>query len=254
MSCKVDNKNFLIRLMYFALLVIFAAGCAQTSGKVPVKQNMTEEVTDTGVLVVESSPSGAHVYVDGELKGESPLTLYNFPVGKHEVIIRKDGYMDSKKTADLQVGMTEKVNVVLPDIEKEPVKETNEENKSAAKLPENATAAASELKIVNVTSGFIRYYDFKNAVFSESPTASPDVFSSNYGTYLYFTAYSPAKMSIVKKQIKDVKKEDCVNAQDTIVNLYPGQILCVKTTKGLYAAIGGSWTTAPGNLEWELFD
>ena len=252
MSCKVENKNFLITLVSFALLVVFAAGCVQTAEKA-AKENITEEVTDTGVLVVESSPSGAQVYVDGKLKGESPLTLYNFPVGKHEVVIKKDGYIDSKKTADLQVGMTEKVSVVLPDTEKAPVKKTTEENKSVAKLPENKSIAASELKMINVSSGFIRYYDFKNAVFTETPSASPDVFSSNYGTYLYFTAYSPAKMRIVNKQIKDVKKEDCINAQDTIANLYPGQMLCVKTTKGLYAAIGGSWTTTPGNLEWELF-
>ena len=248
----MNNKNFLITLASFALLVVFAAGCAQTAEKA-VKENITEEVTDTGVLVVESSPNGAQVYVDGILKGESPLTLYNFPVGRHEVAIKKEGYIDSKKTADLQVGRTEEVSVVLLEIETAPVKKPTEENKSAAKVPENATMAASELKIVNITSGFIRYYDFKNAVFSESPSASPDVFSSNYGNYIYFTAYSPAKMHIVNKQIKDVKKDDCITVQDTIANLYPGQTLCVKTTKGLYAAIGGSWTTAPGNLEWELF-
>jgi hypothetical protein len=40
-----------------------------------------------GRLLVESTPSGAAVFVDGKLRGESPVTLEDVSVGKHTVVL-----------------------------------------------------------------------------------------------------------------------------------------------------------------------
>ena len=246
----MKSKNILIALAILAF-VVFAAGCSKAEEKAPVEQT-EDQIVDTGVLVVTSSPSAAHVFADRELKGDTPFTLYNFPVGPHSLVVKKEGYADFEKSIVIKVGRTEEIEAILTALT--PIKSAAEENKPMAeKVAENPALSSPKLNKVNVSSSFILYYDFKNAMFTQTASASPDAFSSNYNTYLYFTAYVPSKMRVLNKQIKDVKKEDCINADDTIANLYSGQTLCVKTTEGLIAAIGGSWKTAPSELEWIVF-
>jgi len=246
-------KNIINKFLFLVFIVAIIIGCSKTEGQKPVS-GKTEEVTDTGVLVVDSYPSAAQIYVDGELKGDTPFTLYNFPVGQHEVTIKKEGYEDFKKTATIAVGRTEEIKATLSQIEIAATTPVAQENKPVAeKATENASLLPSKLNIINVSSSFSMFFDFKNATFTETISAAPDIFSANYNTYIYFTAYSPSKMKIVNKQIRNVKKEDCINAADTIANLYSGQTLCVKTTNGLTAAIGGSWKASPSELQWVLF-
>ena len=40
-----------------------------------------------GRLLVESTPSGAAVFLNGTLRGESPLTLEDVPVGTHKLVL-----------------------------------------------------------------------------------------------------------------------------------------------------------------------
>ncbi len=46
----------------------------------------------TGVLPIQSDPEGAIVYVDGAVKGTTPLTLEALKAGKYEIKITKDGF------------------------------------------------------------------------------------------------------------------------------------------------------------------
>ena len=48
----------------------------------------------TGVLILESVPTNASVYVDGALKGTTPLTLRTITTGSHEVSFRLAGYQN----------------------------------------------------------------------------------------------------------------------------------------------------------------
>lgn len=242
------RKNELFKIAIFLIFIIFIFGCVK---KIKEKPAETEEITDTGILAVESSPASAQVYVDGELKGRTPFTLYNVPVGYHNVVVKEEGYSDFEKTVSIKVGRTEQVDATLTTVM--PIKAVGEANKPIEeKIPEN-TSSTQKLNTINISKSFIMYFDFDKELFTEVTTATPDVFSTKYDAYVYFTAESPARMRILNKQIKDVKKEDCINADNTIGNLYSGQTLCVKTTEGLIAAIGGSWKTSPTELEWVLF-
>lgn len=240
--------NTAVLLVVFSLLI---AGC-QTAEKAP-QETQKEEIVDTGILSVKSTPSSAQVYVDGEFKGGSPFTVYNIPVGEHIALLKKEGYADVEKRVVIKVGRTEEVEVSLVTLP--PSKSAAEEPKSAAEKPaENAPIPPPKPNVVNMSKSFIIYYDFERELFTEVTSGNPDVFSSNYNTYIYFTAMPPAKMLLLNKPLKDVKKEDCIKADDTIANLNPGQTLCIKTTKGKYAAIGGKWKDSPAELEWILFD
>jgi PEGA domain-containing protein/protein kinase-like protein len=46
----------------------------------------------SGTLVVDSRPSGAQVYVDGRLVGNTPIALSEVRAGEHAVRIERDGY------------------------------------------------------------------------------------------------------------------------------------------------------------------
>ncbi len=52
-------------------------------------------------LRVTSTPGGAHVYVDGELRGASPLDITRLPEGSHVVRIAASGYEDYEQTIGL---------------------------------------------------------------------------------------------------------------------------------------------------------
>lgn len=65
-----------------------------------------------GYLTIESSPSGAEVYVDGSYKGTTPITLELSPVG-HKVKIKKEGYEDYTKTVTVEAGKSVSVSARL---------------------------------------------------------------------------------------------------------------------------------------------
>lgn len=53
-----------------------------------------EKVPDRGQVTIQSEPPGGDLYVDGKYRGTTPATLDNLLPGRHEVLIRKDGYED----------------------------------------------------------------------------------------------------------------------------------------------------------------
>ncbi|RLF79384.1 hypothetical protein DRN44_08975, partial [Thermococci archaeon] len=71
-----------------------------------------ELVMKTATLVVSSTPSGASVYIGGEYKGQTPLTL-NVPPGTYTVEIRKTDYKPHTETITLQAGEERQINVQL---------------------------------------------------------------------------------------------------------------------------------------------
>ncbi|MFA5348320.1 MAG: PEGA domain-containing protein, partial [Methanoregula sp.] len=57
-----------------------------------VRTNVTPQVT--GILILESVPTGASVYVDGSLEGTTPLTIRTIATGVHAVSFTLAGYQD----------------------------------------------------------------------------------------------------------------------------------------------------------------
>jgi hypothetical protein len=55
----------------------------------------------TGSLVVRSAPEGANVYLDGEGRGVTPLTLTNITPGTHRILLTHPGYLDYQETVQV---------------------------------------------------------------------------------------------------------------------------------------------------------
>ena len=238
------NKN-LLNFFMLLILSIFIIACAQQAEKTIVNEN-TEQINDTGILIVTSSPDNAQVYIDGQLNGNTPSTLYNFPVGKHDLIVKKEGYMDFEKSVTITAGRTEEQYASLI-----PAKTAAKENKSIEEeVPENISKPIATLNRINL-SAFFMYYDFDKEIFTETVMPDHDVFSNKYNDYVSFTAIAPARIRILNKPITDVKIEDCASSDNLVANLYSGQTLCLKTTQGRFVALGSIWKEQPTELDWK---
>ncbi len=67
-------------------------------------------------LDVQSQPPGATVTVDGEQRGETPMSLTLDP-GAYEVAISRDGYLENRQSVNLEAGIAETLSVTLTSAE-----------------------------------------------------------------------------------------------------------------------------------------
>jgi len=65
-----------------------------------------------GKLVINASPWG-NVYMDGALKGQTPLTIEKVSAGKHQIKVSREGFIETSKTIEMSEGTTEQISVSL---------------------------------------------------------------------------------------------------------------------------------------------
>ena len=76
----------------------------------------TPPPTQTGSIVITSSPTGADVYIDGSYRGISPVTLSGLTTGSHTVRILQSGYNDYSTNAKIYTRQTTTVTGFLSPI------------------------------------------------------------------------------------------------------------------------------------------
>lgn len=62
-----------------------------------------------GVFVIESTPPGAEVYVDGEFVGSTPIAEHGLAAGRHEIELRKKGWAEWKRQLSVSAGSRARV-------------------------------------------------------------------------------------------------------------------------------------------------
>lgn len=71
-----------------------------------------EDLTSAPLLIIESTPSGAEIWIDGEWLGNTPFAGDNRHArGAHEIRLRLDGHRDA--TLEIQGGESSRLNVTL---------------------------------------------------------------------------------------------------------------------------------------------
>lgn len=80
-----------------------------------IYEHAKREIADlaTGNIEVQSTPEGAEVFLNGEFKGYTPMTLDNAAAGSHLVEVRKDGYLRWSAPADVPEGGRAPVSAIL---------------------------------------------------------------------------------------------------------------------------------------------
>lgn len=111
----------------------------------------TFNLSDTGLLVAESDPKGAQVFINGKLTTATDDTL-NLPPSSYDVEIRKDGFTTWKKTLTIQEGLVDQTATKLfpsvPDLS--PLTFTSASNPlpspDGQKIAYKVSAASSDAK------------------------------------------------------------------------------------------------------------
>ena len=65
-----------------------------------------------GKLVINASPWG-NVYLDGALKGQTPLTIEKVSGGKHRIKIAREGFIETSRDIEISEGATKQISVSL---------------------------------------------------------------------------------------------------------------------------------------------
>ena len=119
-------------------------------------QTLTLQVPQplTGMLVLNSSPAMAEIYIDGERKGETPMRINKLNVGKHSLRLVKEGYKPLNKSFNIEDGKTleleEKMEAEAPVVVK-PEKPKKEEKLNLEKeKPAKPTAPSVWFATANV--------------------------------------------------------------------------------------------------------
>ncbi len=74
----------------------------------------SEEEVSAGSIQVNSSPSGAQIFLDGSDTGQvTNTTLTGIAPGSHEVEVSKEGYVDYKQTVTVTSGQTARIDATL---------------------------------------------------------------------------------------------------------------------------------------------
>ncbi|MCX6700206.1 MAG: PEGA domain-containing protein [Methanomicrobiales archaeon] len=72
--------------------------------------------TTTGALLVRTTPAGAVLFLDGEKRGDTPITIPDIPVGGHTLRLLSPGYEDLTTQAVVTEGIITVVSIPLPPV------------------------------------------------------------------------------------------------------------------------------------------
>jgi len=81
------------------------AGTTTTTDRVTIATQSATQM-GTGSLSVTTTPSGALVSIDGQMKGITPATIPGLSPGMHSIKISLDGYQDLETTTEITGGTT----------------------------------------------------------------------------------------------------------------------------------------------------
>ncbi len=91
----------------FSLAIFLAQACTN-------QPTSPDPVEERGVIQVNSSPSGAQIWLNGANTGKvTNAVLSDVPAGTHTLKLIKEGYQDHQQTVTVHAGVTIQVNAVL---------------------------------------------------------------------------------------------------------------------------------------------
>jgi hypothetical protein len=90
------------------------------TGTIPPEQTASIPSEEYGALSITTSPQGAAVYIDGEMKGVTPAMIPGLAAGKHSVLLNLTGYTALNTTITINAGKTAEYSTGLSASAKTP--------------------------------------------------------------------------------------------------------------------------------------
>jgi hypothetical protein len=86
------------------------------AGQQQTERFTLQRIVSPGSITVVSSPSGAYVYIDGNYRGLTPVTLTDVAPGSHSIELDLSGYSDWKSTVRVNNGQSLTVSATLSPV------------------------------------------------------------------------------------------------------------------------------------------
>jgi hypothetical protein len=90
------------------------------TGTIQPEQTTPIPSEEYGALSITTSPPGAAVYIDGEMKGVTPATIPGLAAGKHSLLLNLTGYTSLNTTITINAGKTAEYSTGLSASPKTP--------------------------------------------------------------------------------------------------------------------------------------
>lgn len=132
-----------------------------------------------GGLSIKTDPEGANVYIDGKNYGLTPIEIYDIEIGKHEVVITKEGYKSVIKEVEVKEDMIEISEVLVKGVSKAYI---NSNPKGARVFIDGKEAGKTPLEIKEISLG--RHFVTLKALGYEEMTKTIDV-TENINTFSF---------------------------------------------------------------------
>ena len=251
-----SSDNIIFLLVLIILILIIVSELSNNGEIESIEDESIEESVGSGLIEIETFPNDAEIFVDDVYGGISPTTLFNIPVGHHNIIIKKEGYEDFIKEINIEAGRKAFLEAnLIPISEGQPeiVEVVEEEKIIEEETEEIALGTETSDNVISIGNEFLFYYDFSEKKFTSDRLVDSDMISRIYFNYFIFTRTSPVNIKAIGKNINEVEKEDCIGIKGQFEYLHSGESICVITKENEIVAIGGEWENIQdANLIWKL--
>ncbi|HSA24258.1 MAG TPA: TonB-dependent receptor, partial [Myxococcota bacterium] len=155
----------------------------ERSVRIEVGQTESLEVSlapQTGTLLVESAERDALILVDGKPAGFTPAVLDRLPVGRHEVVVRQDGFLPFRTEVEVAPDARVVVEATLQIVE---------DVAAASRLQESVRDAPASVSLIPRRE--LEAFGFSSA--ADALTGQRGVYLTDDGTYksIGLRGYSP---------------------------------------------------------------
>lgn len=123
-----------------------------------------------GGISVKTEPTGATVYIDGKNYGLTPIEIYDLEVGKHEVLITKEGYKSIIKEIEIKEEIVEISETLIKGVSKAYI---NSNPRGATVIIDGKEIGKTPLEIEEISLG--RHFITLKALGYEEMTRTIDI-------------------------------------------------------------------------------
>jgi len=153
-----------------------------------------------GNLIIVSNPTGATLYLDGVLKGNTPLSFQGLAAGNHTLKAEKSGYINWTGTATVKSGETTTLNMTLISVNATPATTIpttipTTTPATTSPMPTPTTIPSGALRVVSNPLGALIYLD--NVFKGTSPAFILPVTTGNHTVTLASEGYENSTTKIV---------------------------------------------------------
>ena len=222
----------IIFIILAPLIVIYVSGKNVQLGNLLAK--------DTGIIDIQSSPSGAEVYIDGVKNNTTPTTVRFVKQGIHNIEVSKNGFRTWKKNLFIEAGKVTYAGTLANEVkllpDETPLLLSSSNVESYAILDDDIIFHAPNNQLIKYSLS-----DKKNILQAELPSEISNIENTNNKKYLSAFTKNGNNILIDTQTLKLVNLPEALTAD--VSSLYiddDDNILAIKDRKLIFCNLNNS--------------